>query len=135
MQGSKVRNMLPVVAGDLSLPLETVEAVNNFFWQNVRKALADAPKLTVHLPNLGDFIFKHWKLKDELASKELILQRVQQKPNPNAFLVDDLNDRIDQCKRLMNMKVAEDQRKEFIKNFKANKQSNVSANITTDLEE
>lgn len=135
MQPKKVKQLLPGIAQQLYLPLEMVELVNKFFWDNTRKALADAPKMTVHIPNLGDFEIKHWKLQNELNSTMALLEKISSQEKPNSHVISSLHEKVEQLERLLSIKKAEDQRKEFIKEHKTKRTENVEANISAALEE
>ena len=127
--------MLPGIAKDLFMPLDLVEAVHKFYWRTTRKALADIPKLSVHLPNLGDFELKTWKLEDELAEVEGKLVSISKRENPNEHHLKALNEKKDMLERLIAIKTAEDQRKEFIKKHKEERTQNVETIIEANLEQ
>jgi hypothetical protein len=135
MQPKKVKQLLPDVATQLYMQLELVEAVSKFFWVTTRKALAEAPKLSIHLPNLGDFEIKHWKLNDELASAERSLATINCNERPNQHTVKTMTEKVSLLQRLVRMKVGEDQRKEFIKKHKKERKQNVETIISANLEQ
>ncbi len=135
MQPKNVKQLLPGVAKDLYMPLDAVEAVSKFFWNTTRKALADIPKLIVHLPNLGDFELKHWKLDSELANANRILEKINSQEKPSEHYIRTLTERISLLDRLTGIKLAETQRKEFIKKHKIEREQNVETIISANLEQ
>lgn len=130
MRPKKVKELLPIVAVEMGIPVETVEAVSKYFWAHTRQMLAEAPKLKVKVYNLGDFIIKHWLLEKRLEAKQRMFNGTKKSEASNSISVDIL-----QLKRLQRLRTAELQRKEFIQDFKKTKTNDVKANCVTDLEE
>ena len=70
MRPRKAKEFIPIVASELDIPLELVEEVISYYWQEVRKSLSGLKHTRVHLTNLGDFTIKHWKLDDKIQMLE-----------------------------------------------------------------
>lgn len=58
----KSKELIPVVADLLNLPVDCIAAVSGFYWQEVRKSLSALKHQRVHVTNLGDFTIKHWNI-------------------------------------------------------------------------
>jgi hypothetical protein len=134
MHSRKVKELLPAIAVQIGQPEDLVQAVNNFYWDSTRKALANAPKLKVHLPNLGDFTIKHWVLDPQIERLSRIKEGLEAKPRLNYHLLTSITEKLNQLVSLKIMKGQEDQRKEFIHEFKSNRNENIT-DIIADLEE
>jgi hypothetical protein len=135
MQSRKYKDLLPIVAIQLSMSPDVVQAVSNFFWERTRKALAEAPKLKVHVPNLGDFTVKHWVLEKQIKHYTAVLARLNNQKKVNPHVLTTTIEKLNQLKGLQERKAQEDQRKDFIHEFKKSRGNNFEENIITDLEE
>lgn len=58
------------MAEQTGVPEETVHAIVSFYWQQVRQSLSSLKHSRVHVTNLGDFVFKHWKMDDRIEQLE-----------------------------------------------------------------
>lgn len=70
LKPSKAKEFIPEVAKETGLSEDTVTAVVNFYWQEVRKSLSGLKHSRVHVTNLGDFVVKHWKLNEKITKLE-----------------------------------------------------------------
>lgn len=70
MKPTKAKTFIPQVAEQTGLPVEMVDAIISFYWQEVRKSLSGLKHSRVHITNLGDFVTKHWKLDEKIAKLE-----------------------------------------------------------------
>jgi hypothetical protein len=70
LKPSKAKQFIPEVAAELEMSEDTVTAIINFYWEEVRKSLSGLKHSRVHLTNLGDFVIKHWKLDDKIDKLE-----------------------------------------------------------------
>lgn len=70
MKPSKAKDFIPEVAEETGLSQDTITAIVNFYWQEVRKSLSGLKHSRVHVTNLGDFVIKHWKLDEKITKLE-----------------------------------------------------------------
>ena len=70
MRPKKAKYLIPIIATNLNIPEQVVEAVVLHYWEEVRKALSGLSHQRIHLTNLGDFYIKHWKLDEKISSLE-----------------------------------------------------------------
>lgn len=134
MRPTKAKVFIPEVAEEQSLSEETVEAIINFYWREMRKSLSQLKHSRVHITNLGDFTIKHWKLDKKIAK----LERFEE--NNRLKGLQQMTARFKTAETLFDLKALkvimeeEKQRAEFIKMHK--KTSNVSTGEhNQDLEE
>lgn len=115
----KAKTFIPEVAAEQELSNELVEAVINFYWTEVRKALSGLKHSRVHISNLGDFVTKHWKLDEKIAKLEKFEEYNRQKG------LQQMTARFKTAETLFDLKALkviieeEQQRAEFIKLHKA----------------
>ena len=115
MRPRKAKEMIPEVATKLALQKDLVEAVIDYYWQEVRKSLSGLKHQRIHLTNLGDFTIKHWNIDEKIKkleqweenNKQKGLQQITARFKTAEGLYD-----LNNIKKIIE---EEDQRKEFIK--------------------
>jgi hypothetical protein len=70
LKPSKAKDFIPEVVEETGLSEDTVTAIVNFYWQEVRKSMSALKHNRVHVTNLGDFTIKHWKLDEKITKLE-----------------------------------------------------------------
>lgn len=73
MNPKKAREFYKEVAQELGLNEELVKDMLEFYWSEVRKALAEMKYHAVNVHNLGTFRIKDWKLQEAIKEYERIL--------------------------------------------------------------
>lgn len=133
MKPLKVKDIVPLVATQLNMPSETVDAVTAFYWSEVRAALTNMKYVRVHLTNLGDFTIKHWLLDKYIKKYDNISQRLMSSET-RQLMTSQVNEKLKLLKEMRDNHEAEMQRKDFIKQHK--KLSNdPNQQFDTDMEE
>jgi uncharacterized protein YdcH (DUF465 family) len=134
LRPTKAKTFIPEVAIQTDVPEEAVNAIINFYWQEVRKSLSGLKHSRVHLTNLGDFVTKHWKLDDKIDRLERFEENNRQKGLQQMTARFKTVETLYDLKALKAIIEEEKQRAEFIKLHKK------TANVTkrehnTDMEE
>lgn len=117
----KAKEFIPEVASEINLPEELVEAIVRFYWQEVRKSLSSLTHNRVHVTNLGDFMIKHWKVDDKIKSLEQWEEKNKQKGLQQITARFKIAESLFELKNLKTIMKEEEQRKDFIKLHKTNK--------------
>lgn len=118
----KAKEFIPDIADRLQLSEDLVKDVVNYYWEEVRKNLSSLSHSRVHVTNLGDFITKHWKIDEKIDMLEKWEENNKlkglQEMTARFKTVETLFD----LKNLKKLMEEEDQRKDFIKLHKKQKQ-------------
>lgn len=115
LRPKKAKEFIPGVAKELQLPVDLVEDVILYYWQEIRKSLSTLSHSRVHLTNLGDFVIKDWKIQEKIdmlekweeSNKQKGLQQITARFKTAETLFD--------LKALKKLMEEETQRKDFIK--------------------
>lgn len=118
MRPKKAKEFIPAVAKQTDLPEETVTAIVNFYWGEVRKNLSGLKHTRVHLTNLGDFVVKHWKVTEKIAMLEQFEENNKQKGLQQMTARFKTAENLFDLRNLQAMMGEEKQRAEFIKMHK-----------------
>jgi hypothetical protein len=59
----KARDFITPTSKELGIDSEFVEAVVDFYWKEIRKALSNLSAPQIFVANLGTFRVKHWELE------------------------------------------------------------------------
>lgn len=120
----KAREFIVPTSKELGLDPEFVEAVVDFYWKEIRKALSKLEAPQIFVVNLGTFRIKHWELqKDKRDYQEYINKLDLTKMTFQQHSIKkDLEGRIAQIEQMIEMVNLDMGRKKQIKN-KRNDQS------------
>ena len=66
----KAKDLISEVANELQLSETLVNDIIIYYWQEVRRSLSGLKNSRIHITNLGDFVVKHWKIKDKIQALE-----------------------------------------------------------------
>lgn len=124
LKPTKAKTFIPEVVTQTGVPEEVVNAILNFYWQEVRKSLSGLKHSRVHLTNLGDFVIKHWKLDDKIDMLERFEENNRQKGLQQMTARFKTAESLYELKTLKGIVEEEKQRAEFIKLHKK------TANVT-----
>ncbi len=114
----KAKEFIPEVAKQTEVPIEAVEAIINFYWENVRKSMSSLQHARIHLTNLGDFTVKHWKLDDKIQMLEKFEEKSKLKGLQQMTARYKTAETLYDLKNLKKIMEEEQQRAEFIKMHK-----------------
>lgn len=118
MRPKKAKHFIQATSESLHLPVDCVEDIINYYWQELRKSLSSLKHQRVHVTNLGDFTIKHWNIDDKIDMLEKWEEknklRGMQEMTARFKTVETLFD----LKNLKKMIEEERQRMEFIKLYK-----------------
>jgi len=114
----KAKEFIPQVAEKTGLPLETVEGIISYYWQEVRKNLSALKHSRVHVTNLGDFVTKYWKIDDKINMLEKFEENNKQKGLQQMTARYKTAETLYDLRNLKNILAEEKQRAEFIKMHK-----------------
>jgi hypothetical protein len=129
----KIKDVIPVVAAQLNISADTVDAVTAFYWAEVRHALTNMKYVRVHLTNLGDFTTKHWLLDKYIQKYQFINDRLQNRES-KTVMANQVNEKLGLLRQMREVYDIEMQRKDFIKQYKKlNNES--SQQLDQDMEE
>ena len=132
MRPKKAKELIPVVAKQLSVPESLVEDLTAYYWQEVKRSLTSLADPQIHITNLGNFTIKHWKIDEKIESYERFEEMNKQKGLQQMTARFKTAERVYDLKKVKELVEAEKQRKEFIKLHKTTE--NESKNIS-DMEE
>lgn len=118
MHPRKAKEFIPQVAEKTGLPLETVEGIISYYWQEVRKNLSALKHSRVHVTNLGDFVTKYWKIDDKINMLEKFEENNKQKGLQQMTARYKTAETLYDLRNLKNILAEEKQRAEFIKMHK-----------------
>lgn len=118
MRPRKAKEFIPAVAKETDLPEETVGAIVNFYWGEVRKNLSGLSHTRVHLTNLGDFVIKHWKVQEKINMLEQFEENNKQKGLQQMTARFKTAEHLFELKNMQKLLGEEKQRAEFIKMHK-----------------
>lgn len=121
MNPKKSKEFIPEIADTMGVSQEVVNAVLNFYWEEVRRSLSSLKHQRIHLTNLGDFIVKHWKIDDKINRLELWEETNRQKGLQQMTARFKIAENLFDLKNLKKLMEEEDQRKQFINLHKKNK--------------
>ena len=133
MKGVKARGLIKQVARDMAISAEMVEAVFEFYWDEVRTRLISPNKeVRLHLANLGDFVIKPWSLKKEIERFEILVKVLSGRDRIHVDALNGAKNRLAMLQGMWATHEEELQRKKFINQHKQLKDH---VTITPDLEE
>jgi nucleoid DNA-binding protein len=107
---SKSKDLIPEIANKLNHSETLVKDVVDFYWKNIRKNLSALSHPLIHVANFGDFVFKHWKLDEEIKRKEHY-QTMPHTPVIYFKIAEVLSD----LKRMKEMLNRQNEKREFVK--------------------
>lgn len=114
MRPKKAKLLIPDVAKQLNLPETAVDAVVQYYWEEIRKSLSRLSHQRVHLVNLGDFYIKHWKLDEKISSLEKWEESNKQKGLQQITARFKTAENLFDLKAIKKSMTEESQRKDFI---------------------
>lgn len=135
MRPTKAKTFISEVAEEQQLSEEMVDAIINFYWQEVRKSLSGLKHSRVHISNLGDFIIKHWKLDEKISKLERFEEYNRQKGLQQMTARFKTVETLFDLKALKTIMDQESQRAEFIKLHKNNRNVVTKGEHNKNLEE
>jgi exonuclease III len=131
----KSKELIPVVADLLNLPIDCIAAVSGFYWQEVRKSLSALKHQRVHVTNLGDFTIKHWNIDARIEQlqkwEEMNKTKGLQEIRARFKIAESIYD----LKNIKKQVEEEKQRASFIKLHKKLKHESFTTEHIKDLEE
>lgn len=111
----KAKQLIPTTSSKTAQSEQVVEAVIDFYWEEVRKSLSSLKHQRIHLTNLGDFVIKHWKIDEKIESLEKFEETNKQKGLQQMTARFKTAENLFSLKSLKKIIDEEDQRKQFIK--------------------
>lgn len=116
----KAKDLIPELAKELNYDENLVRDVIDFYWRHVRKEVSSIKHCRVHLTNLGDFVVKHWRLKERIERLEQFEEFNRQKGLQQVTARFKNAETLYDLKKLNRLLEDEQQRKQFIKLHKSN---------------
>lgn len=78
-----IDHLNPIVAEEKNLPLELVEAVNKWYWnEGITKNLSQANHRSLFLPNLGTISISRYKIREQISELIQKIRRHEADPQP-----------------------------------------------------
>lgn len=99
MVPKKARDFRKPTAEELGLPEELVNDFLIFYWEKVRKMMSGLDCPDIHVPNLGIFHVKHWKIPEILEKHKTKITLVEGKFH-GYHITKDLTDRIEKLEKI-----------------------------------
>lgn len=135
MNPKKAKEFISEVAGELQLSETLVNDIIVYYWQEVRRSLSGLKNSRIHITNLGDFVVKHWKIKDKIEALESWEETNKQKGLQQITARFKTAETLYDLKNLSKLIEEESQRKEFIKLHKTKSNVKSRKKHNKDMEE
>jgi nucleoid DNA-binding protein len=129
----KSKELIPDVAKQLGVSEQMVSDVTSFYWHEIRKSLSSLKHARVHVTNLGDFTIKHWKLNDKIDMLEKFKENFRQKGLQEIVTRFRTDETLFDLKAIRELMDEENQRRDFIKLHKNNKEPHREHNQNLDV--
>lgn len=98
----KAKDFKKPTAEELGLPEDIVNDFINFYWERVRKYMAELEHGAIQIPNLGVFKVKHWKIVETVEKHKATIIRVDGKFAGYQMKVD-LTNRIEKLEKIKSL--------------------------------
>ena len=117
----KSKQLIPEVSKDLNVPEGLVSDLVSFYWKEVRASMSSLAHTKINIINLGSFNIKRKLLRDKISNLEKGLttydSKVSNWPGKYHYKIH-LENLLTDYKRIQYELDLEDQRKEFIYDYK-----------------
>jgi hypothetical protein len=131
----KAKDFISEVADELQLSETLVNDIIIYYWQEVRRSLSGLKNSRIHITNLGDFVVKHWKIKDKIEALESWEENNRQKGLQQITARFKTAETLYDLKNLSKLIEEESQRKDFIKLHKTKSNVKSRKKHNKDMEE
>jgi hypothetical protein len=118
----KSRSFIESTAKELKLNPNLVEHVVDYYWKGIRKSLVELKSPIIQVRSIGEFRLKVWDLEEQRRRYQLHLDSGD--PNKMSFakhqIRKDVEERLKNLNKVMEITSADKERKEKLKNKKTN---------------
>jgi len=119
----KAKEFIKPTIEDTGYPQELVSSLIDFYWSKIRKNMSDLVHPSIHVPNLGTFKIKHWKLDETKEHYEKILNRIEGKFSKYK-MYKAINDKVERIDLIKELVIKDKERLSKIKELKKNESIN-----------